>query len=120
MQEVLIEDVLNAAAAIADLPPPRRHWVAMRMVAEAAAADKYRRKTGRAHPRWGDGSLMTAARRRPCAASRRLTSAGFRRALCQVIEMLGVIYPDAQETHIGCVGSASRRPVAISSPQSVQ
>jgi hypothetical protein len=29
-------------------------------------ADEWRRSTGRTHPRWGDGSLMAAALRRPC------------------------------------------------------
>lgn len=120
MQEVLIEDVLNAAAVLALLDPARRRWVLLRMLAEAKAADLHRRTAGRAHPRWGDGSLMATARTRPQLGDRRLSRRAFRKSLLQVIEVMNEIYPDAQETHIGCVGSASRRPGAISSPQSVQ
>lgn len=37
------------------------------MLVEAASADDWRRRTGRVHPRWGDGTLMSAALRRPSA-----------------------------------------------------
>ena len=120
MQEVLIEDALNAAAVVAKVHPAWCRWVLLRMLAEAAAADRHRQRTGRAHPRWGDGSLMTAARRRLQYENRRLSDRVFRSALRHVIDMLDETYPEAQETHIGCVGSASSRPAAISSPQSVQ
>lgn len=120
VQAVLIDDALNAAAAIAGHAPARRRWILRRMLAEAAAADRHRRGTGRCHPIWGDGSLMTAARRRKQRVGRSLADPAFRAALLDVIEGVGTTYPDAQETHIGCVGSASSRPGAISSPQSVQ
>lgn len=58
-------DVQSAARALAAVPRLRRAWVMHRMLAEAATADAWRRAHGQMHPRWGDGSLMAAALRRP-------------------------------------------------------
>ncbi|WP_099823876.1 hypothetical protein [Oceaniglobus indicus] len=61
---------LGDAAAIARVlcavGPARRAWVLERMLREAGRAAHHRRRHRRAHPLWGDGSLMAAAlRRRP-------------------------------------------------------
>ena len=37
------------------------------MIAEAEMADRHRAQTGRAHPKFGNGSLMASARRRELA-----------------------------------------------------
>lgn len=58
-------DVVAAARALLAQPAERRPWVLHRMLSEAASADLWRRRTGRMHPVWGDGSLMSVALRRP-------------------------------------------------------
>ena len=58
-------DAVAAARVLLRYPRERRPWILHRMLAEAVTADDWRRRTGRAHPRWGDGSLMSAALRRP-------------------------------------------------------
>lgn len=57
-------DAIAAARVLHCHPRERWQWILHRMLAEAASADQRRRKTGRMHPRWGDGSLMAAALRR--------------------------------------------------------
>ncbi len=120
MQEVLIDDVLAVAAVLARVPSARKAWVLKRLFSEAAAADRHRRKVGRGHWAWGDGTLMAAAGRRGRSGPVRLKDPQFRATLMQVLRHLDTIYPRAQDTHIGCVGSASSRPGEISSPHSVQ
>ncbi len=65
MRPLLPGDLDQAARAMLAVPEPRRGALARRLVAEARAADRYRRRCGLAHPRWGDGSLMAAAMRHP-------------------------------------------------------
>ena len=60
-------DAVAAARVLLRHPRERRPWILHRMLTEAALADAWRRQTGRAHPRWGDGSLMATALRRPTA-----------------------------------------------------
>ena len=120
MQEVLIDDVLAAAAVVAHVPSHLQEWVLRRLFCEATAADLYRKDRGRAHWIWGDGTLATAAGRRPRYSPARLSDPCFRQSVLRVIQSLGEIYPLAQDTHMGCVGSASKRPDEISSPHSVQ
>ncbi len=60
-------DAIAAARVLLRHRRERRPWVMHRMLAEAASADAWRRRTGRLHPRWGDGSLMATALRRPLA-----------------------------------------------------
>ena len=68
MRPILIDDALSASAALMVVPAGHRPWVLCRMLAEADAADRLYRATGRPHPLWGEGSLMAAARRRRRAA----------------------------------------------------
>lgn len=60
-------DAVAAARVLLRHRRERRPWILHRMLAEAAIADDWRLRTGRVHPRWGDGSLMAAALRRPTA-----------------------------------------------------
>lgn len=60
-------DAVAAARVLLRHRRERRPWVLHRMIAEAVTASDWRRRTGRVHPRWGDGSLMSAALRRPAA-----------------------------------------------------
>jgi len=54
-------DLCAAARAILAVPVGARTAAMDRMLAQAQAADAYRKRFGRAHPRWGNGSLMGAA-----------------------------------------------------------
>ena len=61
-------DAIAAARALLCHRRERWPWIMHRMLVEASSADDWRRRTGRAHPRWGDGSLMAVALRRPFAS----------------------------------------------------
>ncbi|MBS0124254.1 hypothetical protein [Thetidibacter halocola] len=61
MRPVLHGDVIAAARAILPLPPLAREAAARRLVAQAEAADRYRKRMGRVHRDWGNGTLMGAA-----------------------------------------------------------
>ena len=89
MRPVLMGDAIAAARAMAAAPPARRGWVLCRMCREASRAEARRRATGQMHPRWGDGSLMSAALRRPCRAEPGLEDAAYREALIAVLERVG-------------------------------
>lgn len=67
MRPVLHGDVANTARALLLVPAPGQSALCSRIIAEAEIADRYVRATGRAHPLWGNGSLMSAARKRPLA-----------------------------------------------------
>lgn len=67
MRPVLHGDMTAAARALLCLPERARSGAFDRMLLEAEAADKYRKKKGLAHPIWGNGSLMAAANTRPQA-----------------------------------------------------
>jgi len=67
MRPVLHSDVTALARAIYLVPDARRPALCSRLLAQAEAADRHRKATGRLHPEWGDGTLMTAARTAPQA-----------------------------------------------------
>ncbi len=119
MRPVTINDAIAAARALLAQPPRRRDWVLWRMVAEATRAEAHRQAAGRPHPRWGDGTLMTAALRRRCRPEPQLNDPGYRACLIAVLEALGT-YPRAQDRHRATAGFVSSRERAMSSPQSVQ
>jgi hypothetical protein len=65
MQRVMHGDLTALARHLLTLPPAQR-WAACRsLIAQADAADRYRKRFGRAHAVWGNGTLMAAARRAP-------------------------------------------------------
>lgn len=59
-----------------------------RMIAEAEMADLFRARTGQAHPLFGNGSLMVAARKRPLAAEPGFDDAEYCRCFEQVLRAL--------------------------------
>lgn len=61
MRPVLTGDVSAAARALLSVPQAARAALAERLVAQAEAADRYRKRLGKAHPFWGNGTLMAAA-----------------------------------------------------------
>ena len=77
MRRVTHGDAISAARVLLRVPGRRREWVLARMLREAGRADKWVRATGRAHPLWGDGSLMAAALRRQPVSEPSLDDAGY-------------------------------------------
>ncbi|PIL18598.1 hypothetical protein P775_18680 [Puniceibacterium antarcticum] len=58
---MLHSDLILAARALLLDSPGARDTAADKLIAEADAADRYRRRFGRAHPHWGNGTLMARA-----------------------------------------------------------
>lgn len=67
MRTITHGDVAAAARALAPLSPATRRGAAWALLERAHAADLFRKRFGRAHPLWGNGSLMAAALARGCA-----------------------------------------------------
>ncbi len=65
MRRVLHGDLVQMARMLLTCPPSERERTCRRAIAEAHAADKYRRRFGRRHPDFGDGSLAGWAMRFP-------------------------------------------------------
>lgn len=61
MRAPLLGDVVAAARSLGAVPADERDALLGRLVASADAAARHWRRTGRSHPRHGDGSLMAAA-----------------------------------------------------------
>ena len=61
MRPVLHGDVVAAARVLYPLSARWRGPELARLMQRAGWADAFRKSSGRAHPLWGDGSLMTAA-----------------------------------------------------------
>lgn len=62
MRAVLPGDLDAAMAVLLTFSDPERPDVAAQLLARAHTADHYRKRMGRAHPIFGDGSIMAAAR----------------------------------------------------------
>jgi len=84
MRPVLHGDVSCAARALFAVPEAMRGLLCRRMIREADCADAHMRRTGRAHPLWGNGSLMSAARKRRLADEPGFDDPGY----CQCFEMV--------------------------------
>ncbi|MDU8911061.1 hypothetical protein [Aestuariicoccus sp. MJ-SS9] len=122
MRPVLIGDVTAAACALLAVPPARRTALARRLIAEAEAARRYQDGTGRAHPDWGNGTLMSAALAHPRRPEPRAGEPDFLECLMLVLAALRDRRhrPDAQPTQRCSDGSSASRASAMSSPQSSQ
>lgn len=57
MRRLGLDDVVVAARALRAVPPEERRVQVQHWCNEAHCADKYRKRTGRVHPRFGTGSL---------------------------------------------------------------
>lgn len=65
MRRVLHGDLVQLGRMLLACSPADRAAICRRAIAEADAADKYRRRFGRRHPHFGDGSLAAWAMRFP-------------------------------------------------------
>lgn len=88
MRPVLHADLVSAARALLAVPEAMRAGLAERLIAEAEAADRYRRRLGRRHPRWGDGTLAAAAAGRAMAPETRLDAQEYCGCLIAVLSTL--------------------------------
>lgn len=88
MRRVLHGDVSAAARALLAAPPATRAALVVRILREAEAADRFRRATGRAHPLWGNGSLMSAAMTYPRAHEPYLDDADYAACMAMLFEAL--------------------------------
>lgn len=61
MRRCLIGDIWAAADCVAACPEPQREALARQLITQADAAHRYAKRMGRAHPAWGNGSLMARA-----------------------------------------------------------
>lgn len=88
MRRVLHGDVVAAACALRAVAPAARPGLIRHMIDEAEMADAYRLATGRAHPLWGTGSLMSAAMARPRAREPYLDEPDYAACMVAVYEAL--------------------------------
>jgi len=88
VRQVLHADVVAAARVLLSETDEGRAGLLARMLDEAHWADLYRKRTGRAHPIWGDGSLMTAALRRPAPPEPPLSDSRYCGCLVQVLQAI--------------------------------
>lgn len=121
MRPVLPGDVSAAARAVLAVPDPLRRDLALRLVDEASAADRYCKEHRKAHPRWGNGTLLSAAHRHEMRREAGYGDPEFLECQLRVFEaLLARSQPEAQDMQRIAVGSSSRRRVAMTSPQSSQ
>lgn len=88
MRPVMHGDVVVAARVLYALPEAARPDAMARMLDEAGAGDRYRKRFGRAHLLFGNGSLMSAAARFAKAAEPGLGDAAYLNCLYHVINAL--------------------------------
>lgn len=80
----LLHGVSAAARVLLNAAPADREPLCTRMINEAELADIYVGHTGRLHPLFGNGSLMTVARTRPLANEPSFDNLQY----CQCFEMV--------------------------------
>jgi hypothetical protein len=68
MRRVGLGDLVAAAGALAAVPFGDRGALMVQMLTEAETADAFRRREGRMHPEFGNGTLMAVALARPQGA----------------------------------------------------
>jgi hypothetical protein len=86
MRRCLAGDILAAARVVAAADPARRKPLAQSLIAEAA--HRYAKRKGRAHPLWGNGSLMSRALLLPPRPQINQQSADFLTALALIAQLL--------------------------------
>lgn len=81
-------DVIAAARVLYGHAVCDRAGLLRRLLRSSSRADRYRKHTGRIHPFWGDGSLMTAALAMNPVAEPRLSEVDYCDCMAQVFEAL--------------------------------
>lgn len=62
MRPFALPDLNMAARVLLTMPEGERPKAMRRLIRQAEAADWYRKRLGRAHPLWGNGSIEAVAR----------------------------------------------------------
>ncbi len=88
MRPVLHGDVVAAARALYPLEARTRATALESLFQRAAWADAFRKRTGRVHPVWGDGSLMAVALGHDMPPEPPLSDSAYCDCLAQVFEGL--------------------------------
>lgn len=118
MRPVTYTDLEAVARALIAAGPMRERRLDQ-ILAEADIADRYRKRLGRWHRPFGDGSLAAAARGHAMVQPRGCADRAFLECLSLVLDAL--VWrgqPDMQSRHKRMVGSADRRAGSMGSPQS--
>lgn len=88
MRPVLLQDLLRVACVLVPVPPCERRRVCSDIFLKAAEADAHRRRTRRAHPCFGTGTLSSAADRLDHAADQTLENKEYAACLIIVLSVL--------------------------------
>jgi len=88
MRAVTHGDVVAAARVLFQHEEAERADCIERLMRQSRRADRYRKETGKTHPFWGDGSLMSAALSRDPPAEPALANEEYCACLAQVFEAL--------------------------------
>ncbi|MDF0600932.1 hypothetical protein P1J78_09330 [Psychromarinibacter sp. C21-152] len=86
MRPVMHGDVVAAARVLVALPAGARAGRLDRLIRAAGWADRFRRRYRRAHPYWGDGSLMAVALTEDPPPEPRLSDPEYCKCLSMVLE----------------------------------
>ncbi|MAM25539.1 MAG: hypothetical protein CML55_09215 [Rhodobacteraceae bacterium] len=88
MRAVFYSDLIAAARALGGSPPGDRLHLCHRMLREADWADRYARRLGKVHPRWGNGTLGAAAGQYPQARAAAVNEADHLACLLVILRAL--------------------------------
>ena len=88
MRPVLHGDISSVARFLLSVPPDHRERMCWQVICEAEDADAFLRKTGRLHPVLGNGSLMSAAHKRPLPPEPRFDDVGYCECFRLVLDSL--------------------------------
>ncbi len=90
MRQVFYSDISTAALALLAAPREERADLCRRMIREAELADRFSKRLGKAHPRWGGGTLREAAMGRLRAVEPSLDDPDYCRCLIMILQQLGL------------------------------
>jgi hypothetical protein len=96
MRPLMHGDVVAAARVIFAIPGPLRKAELARLLFRTERADVFRMETGRPHPFWGDGSLMSAALINAPPPEPRLDDLDFCSCLAMVFEAIVDMRPNSK------------------------
>lgn len=104
-------DLVAVARSLLPVPSQDRPECVARIVERAQAADLFRKKFGRAHPLWGDGTLRAVVAGASLPPEPPLSDGRYLQCLIAVLHVLAgrAGYPVVQDMGLGVAGSGSRR-----------
>ena len=88
MRPIQVYDLTTLARVLLRLPEGQRRVIARRVVMAADVADRFRKRTGQAHPDFGTGTLQSAAQTYLQAEEPVSCNAAFRTCLALVLDAL--------------------------------